>query len=85
MNIEEDDLGASISQHIPHIGHVHFADSNRKPVGLGHTNFTPIAEALIKGGYSGYVSAEAFPWPDPDQAAAQTIQSFQQYFRQPKL
>jgi sugar phosphate isomerase/epimerase len=85
MNIEEDDLAASISQQIPHIGHVHFADSNRKPVGYGHTNFTPIAEALIKGGYSGYVSAEAFPWPDPDQAAAQTIQSFQQYFRQPKL
>jgi sugar phosphate isomerase/epimerase len=85
MNIEEDDLAVSISQHIPHIGHVHFADSNRKSVGLGHTNFTPIAEALIKGGYSGYVSAEALPWPDSDQAAAQTIQSFQQYFRQPKL
>jgi sugar phosphate isomerase/epimerase len=85
MNIEEDNLTASISQHIPHIGHVHFADSNRKPVGCGHTNFTPIAEALIKGGYSGYVSAEAFPWPDSDLAAAQTIQSFQQYFRQPKL
>jgi sugar phosphate isomerase/epimerase len=85
MNIEEDDLAVSISQHIPHIGHVHFADSNRKPVGYGHTYFTPIAEALIKGGYSGYVSAEALPWPDSDQAAAQTIQSFQQYFRQPKL
>jgi sugar phosphate isomerase/epimerase len=85
MNIEETDMAESISKFSSFIGHVHFADSNRKPVGLGHTNFTPIAEALIKGGYSGYVSAEAFPWPDSDQAAAQTIQSFQQYFRQPKL
>jgi sugar phosphate isomerase/epimerase len=84
MNIEEDDLAASIQQYIRHIGHVHFADSNRKPVGYGHTNFDPIANALIQGGYAGYISAEAFPWPDSEQGAVKTIQSFQHYFRQPK-
>jgi len=32
-------------------------------------------------GYAGYVSAEAFPWPDPDAAAAQTINAFRNFFR----
>ena len=81
MNIEEDDPTESIQNHIQHIGHVHFADSNRKPMGCGHTPMKDIADALIRSGYDGYVSAEAFPWPDPEQAATQTIRSFRQYFR----
>lgn len=81
MNIEEADPAASIQKNIQHIGHVHFADSNRKPVGFGHTRMQPIANALTASGYDGYVSAEAFPWPDPDGAAAQTIQSFKQFFK----
>jgi sugar phosphate isomerase/epimerase len=81
MNIEEADPAASIQKNIQHIGHVHFADSNRKPVGFGHTQMEPIANALTASGYDGYVSAEAFPWPDPDLAAAQTIRSFKQFFK----
>ena len=81
MNIEESDAAASIQKNIDHIGHVHFADSNRKPIGFGHTQMEPIANALKVSGYDGYVSAEAFPWPDPDLAAAQTIQSFKQFFK----
>ena len=81
MNIEEADPVASIQKNIEHIGHVHFADSNRKPVGFGHTAMQPIANALMEYGYDGYVSAEAFPWPDPDQAAAQTIRLFKQFFK----
>ena len=81
MNIEEADPAASIKKHIQHIGHVHFADSNRKPVGYGHTQIQPIASALKAFGYDGYVSAEAFPWPYPDVAAAQTIRSFKQFFK----
>ena len=81
MNIEEADSAASIQKNIQHIGHVHFADSNRKPVGFGHTQMEPIANALTASGYDGYVSAEAFPWPDPDLAAAQTIRSFKQFFK----
>jgi sugar phosphate isomerase/epimerase len=80
MNIEEADPAASIQKNRQHIGHVHFADSNRKPVGFGHTAMQPIANALMEYGYDGYVSAEAFPWPDPDRAAAQTIRSFKQFF-----
>jgi sugar phosphate isomerase/epimerase len=40
-----------------------------------------VAEALHEIGYEGFVSAEAFPWPDSDAAAAQTIQAFNQYFK----
>jgi len=81
MNIEETDPAASIQKNIKHIGHVHFADSNRKPIGFGHTQMQHIANALTASGYDGYVSAEAFPWPDPELAATQTIRSFNQFFK----
>lgn len=81
MNIEEADSAASIQKNSQHIGHVHFADSNRKPIGFGHTQMESIANALSVSGYDGYVSAEAFPWPDPDRAAAQTIRSYKQFFK----
>jgi len=81
MNIEEDSLPKIILECRDYIGHVHFADSNRKPMGFGHTDLPPIAAALKEISYSGYVSAEAFPWPDPEAAAAQTINAFKKYFR----
>lgn len=81
MNIEEDNLAESIRKNGNHIGHVHFADSNRKPMGFGHSEMLPIAEALKEIGYTGYVSAEAFPFPNPDSAAEQTIKAFRKYFR----
>ena len=80
MNIEEEDLAASIRKNARWIRHVHFADSNRRAIGFGHTEMTSVAKALQDIGYYGYVSAEAFPWPDSDAAAAQTIQAFNHYF-----
>lgn len=80
MNIEEASLPDSIRRAGSHIGHVHFADSNRGPVGAGHTAMPEIAKALTDINYRGYISAEAFPWPTPDEAAQQTIQSYNQYF-----
>jgi sugar phosphate isomerase/epimerase len=64
---------------------VHFADSNRQPIGNGHLSMPEIAEALNKIGYEEYLSAEAFPFPNPDQAAAKTIESFKQYFKTIRL
>ena len=81
MNIEEADMSASIRAHADHIGHVHFADSNRRAVGYGHTEMGPISLALRESGYSGFVSAEAFPWPDSDAAALQTFNAFRRFFR----
>lgn len=80
MNIEESDLPAAIRASGSVIGHVHLADSNRRPAGNGHTSFGPIADALRDIGYADYVSAECLPWPDSDAAAEKTIQSFRQYF-----
>jgi len=80
MNMEEASLPDSIRSAGTAIGHVHFADSNRRPVGFGHTEMNGIVEALTEIGYGGYISAEAFPWPDPDAAAEQTIRAYQQYF-----
>lgn len=80
MNIEEADIAAAIRAHADSIGHIHFADSNRRPVGFGHTEMGEIARAIIASGYQGCVSAEAFPWPDPDAAAEQTIKAFREYF-----
>lgn len=81
MNIEEVDLAAAIRTTGSHIGHVHLADSNRRPAGMGHTNFAPIAVALKATNYSGYISAEAFPYPDSRTAAAATIAAFRTHFR----
>ena len=81
MNIEEASLPGSIRQAGAAIGHVHFADSNRRPIGLGHTAVPAIARALSDIGYQGYLSAEAFPWPSPDEAARQTMAAFKQFFQ----
>jgi sugar phosphate isomerase/epimerase len=80
MNIEESDVARAIRAAGHHVGHVHLADSNRRPAGCGHTDFAPIGEALRQIGYRGYVSAEALPYPDPDAAAQHTIRAFRQYF-----
>ena len=75
MNIEESDLAAAIKDAARHIGHVHFADSNRQAIGFGHTNPIGVISALRKIGYQGYLSAEILPLPDPLSAATQTINS----------
>jgi sugar phosphate isomerase/epimerase len=77
-NIEEADIAAAIRAAGPHIGHVHFVDSNRRPAGCGHIDYGPIVAALREIGYDGYLSAEALPWPDSKGAARQTMKMFQQ-------
>ena len=75
MSIEEQDIAAAIREVGPHIGHVHFADSNRQAMGFGHTNAAAVIAALREIVYSGYLSAEILPLPDPETAARQTISS----------
>jgi sugar phosphate isomerase/epimerase len=80
MNIEEANLPAALRGAGDLLGHVHLADSNRRPAGFGHTDFSSIARALKDINYTGYVSAECFPWPDPDSAAAKTMETIRKYF-----
>lgn len=76
MNIEEPDLARAVREAGPAIGHVHFADSNRRAMGFGHTGIAPVVTALREIGYTGYLSAEVLPWPDAMAAARQTITAF---------
>lgn len=78
MNIEERDLAEALQAASPKVGHVHFADSNRQAVGFGHTEMPSILSALREIDYKGYLSAEIFPLPDADAAAAQTIKAFRE-------
>jgi sugar phosphate isomerase/epimerase len=75
MNIEEGDLGEAIRRAGELIGHVHFADSNRQAMGFGHTDSKQVIAALRDISYSGYLSAEIHPLPDPETAARQTLSS----------
>ena len=81
MNIEETDLAGAIRAAGEKVGHVHFADSNRRPIGNGHTDVGAIVRALTDIGYDGYMSAECLPWPDSETAAQMTIRSFRRFFR----
>lgn len=79
-NIEEADISAALRAAGARLGHVHFADSNRRAIGFGHLAVAPIAETLREMGYQGFISAECLPFPDGPAAAERTIQSFRQYF-----
>lgn len=78
MNIEESNSAQALAQAAEYVGHIHFVDSNRRPAGLGQIDFGPIIAALKKIGYGGYLSAEAFAYPDSLAAAKQTITTYQQ-------
>ncbi len=49
--------------------------SNRKAMGMGHTDYVSILNLLRELAYTGYLSAEVFPQPCGPAAAQQTIKS----------
>lgn len=58
MNIEEDSFEDSIARSGKLLGHMHFADNNRKMPGYGHIDFKAIIAALQRAEYGGYVTFE---------------------------
>jgi sugar phosphate isomerase/epimerase len=76
MNIEEADMAAALREAGPLLGHVDFADSNRRAIGFGHTDIGPVITALREIGYTGFLAAEIFPLPTADAAAEQTMIAF---------
>ena len=62
------------------IGHVHFADSNRRAPGMGHLKLETIAKVLKDSAYDGFVSAECFPLPDSETAAKAAIDAYKKLF-----
>ena len=79
MNIEEADIAATLRAAGRHLGHVHWADSDRRAMGLGHTPPEPIVAALRGIGFTGHLSAEVFPLPTSAEAAAASIESFRRF------
>jgi len=79
MAIEEAEPAAALREAGALVGHVHFADSNRRAIGFGHTQVAPIIAALRAIGYAGYLSAEVLPLPDDTTAARQTMDAFRQF------
>ena len=80
MNIEERDLAEAFRAGGSLITHVQLADSNRRPAGHGHTDFRSVASVLKEIGYPGYLSAEALPWPNPDEAARLAREGIRRFF-----
>jgi sugar phosphate isomerase/epimerase len=61
MSIEEQNIAEAI-RHLGHrLVHVHLADSNRAAPGYGHTDFTPIIQAIADLDYDGWISYELLP------------------------
>ena len=77
MNIEEPDMAGALRACGSRVGHVHWADSNRLAMGLGHTDPGPVVAALKAIGYQGCLSAEVFPLPSAFVAAHKSAQSVQ--------
>jgi sugar phosphate isomerase/epimerase len=75
MNIEEVSLVGALRDNWDRIGHIHWADSNRSAMGMGHTDYASILKLLREMSYNGYVSAEVFPLPTGPASAQQTINS----------
>lgn len=73
LNIEEQNIYASIRKAQHCCWDVHIADNNRKWPGNAHIDFGSIVATLEDVGYKGFLSLEAAPWPDPDTAGQETI------------
>jgi sugar phosphate isomerase/epimerase len=80
MNIEEESIPEALRAGGALITHVQLADSNRRPPGHGHTDFRTVASVLQAIGYKGYLSAEALPWPNPDEAARLAMDGIRRFF-----
>ena len=79
MNIEEISNAGTLRACGRHVGHVHFADSNRRAIGFGHTETASVIAALQAINFNGYLSGEILPLPDSEAAAAQTIKAIRQH------
>ncbi len=71
MSSEAETIPNLISQSWPHFAHFHANDKNLKGPGFGEIDYGPIAAALAKIGYKGWVSVEVFKFEEGPEAIAQ--------------
>jgi sugar phosphate isomerase/epimerase len=71
MCSESQSIPQIIDQTGPRFAHFHANDRNLKGPGFGSIDFLPIAEALAKVKYNGYVSVEVFKFDEGPETIAQ--------------
>jgi sugar phosphate isomerase/epimerase len=81
MNIEDASISGELSKYIDFISYIHLADSNRLAPGWGHIDFKDIFEKLTLLDYSGWLSIEILPKPDPFMAAKQAIEYLKPFIK----
>jgi sugar phosphate isomerase/epimerase len=74
MNIEDASITGELEKYFEWVKYLHFADSNRLAPGWGHTDFKSIIGLLEEKKYTGWISFEMLPEPNPMNAARQAIQ-----------
>jgi D-psicose/D-tagatose/L-ribulose 3-epimerase len=75
MNIEDKDLAEAVRKAGALLINVHISDSQRGPVGHGHTDFVAIIRALKQINYQGALTMEPLP-PIPDAFMAISMKEF---------
>ncbi len=81
MAIENENLEKSVSIANGYFDHVHVCDSDRKPLGMGEYNIEEFAKLLVKAGYEGYVSIEAFDTNDYQADLKKSIEVLRSVFK----
>jgi sugar phosphate isomerase/epimerase len=75
MSSEDRPIPDLIRGYVPHTGHFHANDANRRGPGFGDVDFVPIFQALRDAGYDKWVSVEVFDYtPDPETIARGSIE-----------
>jgi sugar phosphate isomerase/epimerase len=82
MNIEDATIGGELFKYKDYISYIHLADSNRLAPGWGHIDFEDIFGTLKLFNYSGWLSVEVLPKPDPYSAAKQAIDYLKPFINQ---
>ncbi|NNG67646.1 sugar phosphate isomerase/epimerase family protein [Caldanaerobacter subterraneus] len=81
MNIEEENFHKAVMLAGDKLGHIHFADSNRKYPGSGHINFVEVKNALESINYNGVIAFEYLPLPDSETAAVKGLEFVKNLFK----
>lgn len=81
MSCEKVDMKKAIEENSKYLAHVHVNDDNKSWPGSGNIDFKPVAEALKKIGYDGFVSVEVFDFkPDPKTIAQEAMKTLRAVF-----
>ena len=81
MSCNKVDMGKAIEKYGKHIAHFHINDDNESWPGSGGIDYKPVANALKKINYDGYVSVEVFKFdPDPKTIAQESMKNLKKIF-----